>query len=49
MLLASWKGVQIKRLDLLIAVHAIFHDAESLTADTDFRQISNAGVGLRLA
>jgi predicted nucleic acid-binding protein len=43
------KGVTIKTLDLLIAVHAIFHDAELLTADTDFRQISKAGVGLRLA
>ena len=43
------KGVTIKTLDLLIAVHAIFHDAELLTADTDFRRISNAGVGLRLA
>jgi predicted nucleic acid-binding protein len=43
------KGFTIKTLDLLIAVHAIFHDAELLTADTDFRHIANAGVGLRLA
>lgn len=43
------KGVAVKTLDLLIAVHAIFHDAELLSADSDFRHISNAGVGLRLA
>jgi predicted nucleic acid-binding protein len=43
------KGVTVKTLDLLIAVHAIFHDAELLTADSDFRHISNAVVGLRLA
>ena len=42
------KGVTVKTLDLLIAVHAIFHDAELLTADSDFRHIVNAGVGLRL-
>lgn len=43
------KGVAVKTLDFLIAVHAIFHDVELLTADSDFRQIAKAGVGLRLA
>lgn len=42
------KGVTVKTLDLLIAVHAIFHDTELLTADSDFRHIAKAGVGLRL-
>ena len=43
------KGMSVKTLDLLIAVHAIVHDAELLTGDSDFRNIAKAGVGLRLA
>lgn len=43
------KGISPKTVDLLIAVYALTHFAELLTADKDFAAIEKVGTGLRLA
>jgi tRNA(fMet)-specific endonuclease VapC len=42
------KGVTAKTLDLLIAVHALAHNAELATADAEFVAMARAGFGIRL-
>ena len=42
------RGVTPKTLDLLIAVHALSHSAQLLTADRDFALMRRAGVPLLL-
>ena len=42
------KGVTVKTLDLLIAVHALAHDSALLTKDRDFAAMRTAGVALVL-
>lgn len=43
------KGVTVKTLDLLIAVHALHSGAALLTSDADFVLMQRAGVPLALA
>lgn len=42
------RGTTAKTLDLLIAIHAIAHEVPLLTADSDFRAMARADIGLRL-
>jgi len=46
--LLSSRGLTVKTLDLLIATYAIAHGARLLTADSDFKGIAKAKVGLTL-
>jgi len=43
------KGVTSKTFDLLIAVYALSHSADLLTADRDFVAMSRAGVPLHVS
>ena len=42
------KGITVKTLDLLIAIHALSHRITILTLDSDFRLMAQAGLGLHL-
>ena len=42
------KAITIKSFDLLIATYALSHDAELLTADSDFSLMQKKGIPLRL-
>ena len=43
------RGVTVKTLDLLVATHALAHDAPVLSGDRDFVAMRRAGVPLMLA